>query len=594
MAIGIAALLLGCGESVFAATSVHLTGSIGGTVRNARGIAQMGATVILYNRSERIVERAMTNADGGFLFSSLLPDLYSVRVTLSSFIPAVKQNIPIQPGFHSVLTINMASMLSSIEIVSASPSKGSLMNDDWKWVLRSSQATRPILRLRDAGLDRAAKTQKSQTSVFSDTRGIVRISGGDSTSLTSGGSQPDLGTAFTLATSVFGANQIEVSGNFGISSQTGLPSAGFSTKYVRKLSESRSPEFTVSMHQLPLPSRGGFGPGADGNGAPSMRSMRVSMLDEFNVMDNLRMEYGASAESVSLVDRLNLLSPFARLTYEMGESGSFRFAYSNGAPATELAARLNGASKEGSDPGRGLATLSTVPRVAMREGRVRPQRTENIEFGYTKVSKNRTISAGAYKENVRDASMVLAGGEGLYTDDVLPDLASRSSVFGIGNFSRWGYQAGVAQRFGDRFEAGLSYGRGGVLTADNAVLTTADADELRGHIRIRNRNWASARLSGVAPVTGTRFTGTYGWMDYRSLSPAHLFLAQQFSQEPGLNISIRQPLPSLGLVPGRFEATAELRNLLEQGYLPVKGADGRTMVLTNAPRAVRGGLSFIF
>jgi hypothetical protein len=47
-------------------------------------------------------------------------------------------------------------------------------------------------------------------------------------------------------------------------------------------------------------------------------------------------------------------------------------------------------------------------------------------------------------------------------------------------------------------------------------------------------------------------------------------------------------------VPGRFEATAELRNLLEQGYLPLSTGDGRTLLLTNAPRAVRGGLSFIF
>ena len=76
--------------------------------------------------------------------------------------------------------------------------------------------------------------------------------------------------------------------------------------------------------------------------------------------------------------------------------------------------------------------------------------------------------------------------------------------------------------------------------------------------------------------------------------PGHLFLTQSLAAEPGVNISIRQPLPSVGGVPGRFEATAELRNMLEQGYLPVTTSDGRALVLTNAPRAVRGGLSFIF
>jgi hypothetical protein len=47
-------------------------------------------------------------------------------------------------------------------------------------------------------------------------------------------------------------------------------------------------------------------------------------------------------------------------------------------------------------------------------------------------------------------------------------------------------------------------------------------------------------------------------------------------------------------IPGRLEATAEMRNMLAQGYLPITTAGGRRMLLTHTPRAVRGGLSFIF
>ncbi len=47
-------------------------------------------------------------------------------------------------------------------------------------------------------------------------------------------------------------------------------------------------------------------------------------------------------------------------------------------------------------------------------------------------------------------------------------------------------------------------------------------------------------------------------------------------------------------MPGRLEATADLRNLLAQGYLPIRTADGRDVFLIHSPRAVRGGLSFIF
>jgi hypothetical protein len=89
---------------------------------------------------------------------------------------------------------------------------------------------------------------------------------------------------------------------------------------------------------------------------------------------------------------------------------------------------------------------------------------------------------------------------------------------------------------------------------------------------------------------------SYGWTDFRTLMPAHVSLTDQSNQDSGWNVYIRQPLPALpGMFGsfGRFEASAELRNLLAQGYLPVIVNDQRA-ILTNSPRSLRGGLSFIF
>jgi len=55
---------------------------------------------------------------------------------------------------------------------------------------------------------------------------------------------------------------------------------------------------------------------------------------------------------------------------------------------------------------------------------------------------------------------------------------------------------------------------------------------------------------------------------------------------------IRQPIPSFGM-PGRIEASAELRNLLAQGYLPLMAGD-QQFLLVNTPRSFRGGLAFVF
>ena len=124
-----------------------MSGSIAGFVRDSRGIPQMGASVLLFNRSERLIQQAITNERGIFGFALLTPDLYSVRVSLASFVPAVKQKIAVQPGMQSLLYVDLASVLSSIELVYATPGQGALMSDEWKWTLKASASTRPVLRM---------------------------------------------------------------------------------------------------------------------------------------------------------------------------------------------------------------------------------------------------------------------------------------------------------------------------------------------------------------------------------------------------------------------------------------------------------------
>jgi len=61
-----------------------------------------------------------------------------------------------------------------------------------------------------------------------------------------------------------------------------------------------------------------------------------------------------------------------------------------------------------------------------------------------------------------------------------------------------------------------------------------------------------------------------------------------------VNLYLRQTIPGLGMLPWRMEATADLRNLMAQGYLTLNTAGGQQLMLVENPRSVRGGLSFIF
>src|SRR5437016_12813094 len=90
-AVSLLAMLGLCAPAAFSATPPKLSGSIAGFVRDSTGIPQMGASVMLFNRYERLIERTFSNERGTFGFEGLSPDLYSVRVSLASFVPAMKQ-----------------------------------------------------------------------------------------------------------------------------------------------------------------------------------------------------------------------------------------------------------------------------------------------------------------------------------------------------------------------------------------------------------------------------------------------------------------------------------------------------------------------
>jgi hypothetical protein len=64
--------------------------------------------------------------------------------------------------------------------------------------------------------------------------------------------------------------------------------------------------------------------------------------------------------------------------------------------------------------------------------------------------------------------------------------------------------------------------------------------------------------------------------------------------DPGLDIRVRQPLPSFWGMPGHLEVVGDLHNLFAEGYQPVNAGQSGRLLMIQTPRAVRGGLSFVF
>jgi hypothetical protein len=573
-------------HAAWAGGPIPLSGSISGEVKTVAGVVEMGAKVLLYDRHEQLIRQVLTNEMGHFGFGALVPDVYTIRVSLASFVPALRRNISVAAGSDNLLQINLSGIFSTVDILS-SASRGTLMGDDWKWVLRASPSTRPILRFLpdySSSSSQISSSSKPFGSMFSETEGVLKVSAGDSDSL--GASQQDLGTAFALATSIYGKSRLQLSGNLGYATNGAMPAAGFRTTYSRTSDTGGgNPEITLSMRQMYLPD-------GRGDAGPVLRTATLGLFDHLDLGDRLHLEYGFNYESVSFLSHLNYVSPFGRATFDLGPHSWLRVAFSSGTEPGQLLAR----NMESADTlSQDLAALAMTPRVSLSSARTEVERRESFEASYRRVSGSRTYAAGVYRESVANAAFMLSGAQDfLPSTDVLAELGSSSQVFNAGSYQRTGYSGSVTQSLGEHFDVTMAAGRAGALLA--GLSSMADAAALRGEIHTVQRTWMTARVSRTLPVTGTRVTSSYGWTDFRTLMPSHLSMTDQSNQEAGWNIDIRQPLPALpGLFGsfGRFEASAELRNLLAQGYLPVVVNDQRA-VLTNSPRALRGGLSFIF
>jgi Carboxypeptidase regulatory-like domain len=583
-----------------------VTGNLLGSVVDASGIPQMGASVQLFNKYERLLAKTSTSGDGRFAFADLPIDTYSIRVSLPSFLPASRDRIPVKAGRDSLLQIHLTTLLSSIEVKYVSPT--STMSEDWKWVLRSSPATRPITRWMPL---ETAKTshREGRTRIFSDTRAVVSLSGGDNGIIDSDYAPSDLGTGFALSTNILGNNQLRVSGTYGAGNGINPGAVSLSAFYTNTSDSNGyagfvgSPEVSFSVSQWSFAEGQNVAGSVGGGSLPQVRTMSVSVYQTLDPTANIHVEYGATGESLDYIQHRSRLSPFARITGDLGRAGKVVAVYSDGSRPDPLIAHQ---AHSGSLPEQAVGTdlertmsaspgaVARVPQLSYRNDRLELQRTQNYELGYDKAVGSRTYSVSAFYEQVANGRLNVAGdASALDAGDLLSDGVSTTSIYNVGRYNRSGYLASAEQRVSDNLDVALAYGRLGGFTVGDSVPASNRVSGNR-FLNKEGHNTAAVDVKAKVPGAGTRLLVNYGWVDGNAVIPRHVFTSQDVSAQPGFNILVRQPLPPMFGMGGHFELTADLYNLLAQGYLPVSNGDGGKLIIVQAPRALRGGLKFVF
>src|SRR2546427_88299 len=261
-------------------------GKLSGVVVDPSGTPQMGATVwvLAEDAASSITNQLLTNQRGVFSTERLASGFYSVRVTLAGFLPSIERHVRVNPNLTTLLKIELDSVFTSFDRLRRRP-EHKTDTDEWKWVLRTSAATRSVLQWLDGETDPDQQPQASEGARKRRPRGRVE--------LTSGARRP--GSVANLADSPATA--------FSYDQRIGQ--AG-SLVLAGQMSYERSA--AGSLAALWLPSREGLGPETSvlmrqaklGPAGPTFRALRMQHADQLALGDRFKLHYGAEYVLVGL------------------------------------------------------------------------------------------------------------------------------------------------------------------------------------------------------------------------------------------------------------------------------------------------------
>src|SRR5580698_2499303 len=120
--------------------------AVSGVVRDAQGVAQMGALVQVLTQNSVMVGTAFTDLHGRYLIANLVPGKYEVRASAALFVPTMRDNLQLRPGAKTIVNLTLNAIFDAASWLPAERRKADEPSDDWTWTLRSA-ANRPILRM---------------------------------------------------------------------------------------------------------------------------------------------------------------------------------------------------------------------------------------------------------------------------------------------------------------------------------------------------------------------------------------------------------------------------------------------------------------
>ncbi len=433
--------------------------------------------------------------------------------------------------------------------------------DDWKWTLRSV-ANRPVLRVFDDPT--SAEKQSHELS------GTVSFLAGSAAGGYGTGS--DMSTGFTLERSIFSDGHLAFSGNVGYGE--GLPAAVVRAGYSRQMADGSEPTMALTVRR--------FAASDPSLHNAALQAISLSAGDDFSVGDVLEFKFGSELQTIQFLGHVTAFRPYGSADLHLSPDTVLEYDYATSRPDLRTEKGFDSAPPDLSESNPRVSLLDFSPKV---ESAHHQEVSLSHRMGNTNFKSPYFPIAWATPFSPARETSPSSGGF------LLPDVSSGTFSYTGRTLDTNGMRVVLQHKFSADLTATLDYAFGGVLDLSRPDVSLQDAPQW---ISTQRRHALAAKLSGTVPRTHTHWIASYRWVNGPALTPVDMFNASPGQSDPYLNLFIRQPIPSMGFLPGHMEAIIDVRNLLAQGYVPVLGQDGQTVYLVQSARAVRGGVSFSF
>jgi hypothetical protein len=543
-------------------------GTISGVVLDPSGTPQMGATVWLISEDAggRTVSQLLSNQRGAFFNDRLKPGQYSLRVSLPGFLPAMERHVAVMANLTTLLRVQVDSLFSSLDSLRRQP-EASAEPDDWKWVLRSSAATRTVLQWRDGDVDPADTALTADSQQTHNPRALLQM--------TSGSQKPGFPSNLSdsPATAMSYDQRLGTLGRLLLAGQMSYErgaSGAFATVWLPSGNLEDGPETTFTMREANV--------GLDNL---MFQEMRADHSEQLALTDRVSLRAGAEFLRAGMLSATSAIHPHAQFDAKLSPNWS--------ATLVATATPPSGQSQQTDALQSAMAQLDSLPTVLFRGGSPVFEGSWHQEVSVKhKVGANASIETAAFHDASRHQAIF---GSGSATGpDFFQDGSTNAFLYDGGQTSSWGARAAYRQKISSNLDVTAVYSYAGALSPQGEL--NAASDDLRKSFVTRNRHSLAARASGKLPCTGTVFAAGYKWISGATLSRLDSYAEAMYQMEPGLHLSVRQPLPGFG-PGGRWEALADFSNILDQGGVPLGGKESGT-VLVPVMRSFRGGVSFQF